>query len=98
MLSPGQRSNVTRVARSLQGNRVESPQVAKVVTVSVAVLAVVVVEARRVTSRCLLLETPSGLLRHKFHHAGRRQSVLLSGENRGVFYGEAKVNAGAMTT
>lgn len=52
--------------RSLQGSHVDSPQVAEVVAaVAVAVLAVVVVvvEAGRVAGRCLLLETPSGLLR-----------------------------------
>lgn len=70
----GTGSDVARAQRSLHSNQVDSSQDAKVVAVSVAVLAVivVVVEARRVTGRCLLLETPSGLLRHKYHHAGRQ--------------------------
>lgn len=48
---------MSRAPRSLQGSHVDSPQVAEVVAVSVAVLTVVVVvvEARRVASRGLLL-------------------------------------------
>lgn len=51
----GQRSDVSRTPCSLQGSHVDSPNVVEVVAVSVAVLAVVVVEARRVASQRLLL-------------------------------------------
>lgn len=49
---------MSRAPRPLQGSHVDSPQVAEVVAVSVAVLAVivVVVKASGVTGGCLLLQ------------------------------------------
>lgn len=71
---------MSRAPRSLQGGHVDSSQVAEVVAVSVAVLAVVVVvvEAGRVAGRCLLLERcQSGTfaVRNRFHRVGQRQQA-----------------------
>lgn len=55
----GQRSDVSRTPCSFQGSHVDSPKVVEVIAVSVTVLAVVVaivvVEARRVASQRFLL-------------------------------------------
>lgn len=57
----GQRSNVSRAPRPLQGSHVDSSQVAKVVAISFSIaelaVVVVVVQARRVIGGWLLLKS-----------------------------------------